>query len=188
MHHHAGYVRARARAFLDARPADGTALAAARDAAETTPGFRRWSHNPKTGSVVVEYEPGAVDADNLLRRLASAAGLSGVEDDEANRAPRNREQIVNAFLDGVAVINGIVGRATGDRADLRELVPMVLVGISAVSFVVHDDRGRLPRWNSALYHAYRIFMQWHRREVSVHEVAARREAWARRAAAAGDVR
>ena len=58
---------------------------------------------------------------------------------------------------------------TGGRADLRELVPVALVVTSAVSLVVHTQRGRLPRWDSALYHAYRIFMQWHRTEVKDRE-------------------
>ncbi len=187
MHHHAGYLRAQASVFLDAKAVEGSPVAAARDAAEITPGFRRWSHNPRTGSIVVEYEPGVVDVDDLLRRLSSAARLSGVES-EAARRPRHRDQLVDAFLDGVAALNRVVGLATGDRADLREVVPVALVGISLVSFVVHDDRGRLPRWDSALYHAYRIFMQWHRREVGAREAAARREAWERRRAMAGDVR
>jgi hypothetical protein len=181
-------VRARAGAFVGARPADGSAIAAARDVAERTRGFRRWSHNPTTGSVVVEYEPGVVDVDDLLRRLAGAAGLSGVVDDETDRVPRNRAQLVSAFLDEVVALNRLVGRVTGDRADLRELVPMALVGISVVSFVLHDERGRLPRWNSALYHSYRIFMQWHGREVTAHEAAARRAERERRSTAPGDVR
>jgi len=186
VHHHSGYVRARARAFIGARPTDGSALAEARDAAETTPGFRRWSHNATTGSIVVEYAPGVVDVDDLLRRVARAAGLHGVVLDAADRSPRNREQLVHAFLDKVTAVNRLVGRATGDRADLRELVPAALLGISVVSLVIHDDRGRLPRWNSALYHSYRIFMQWHRREVAAHEAAGRREERDRRSNALGE--
>ena len=188
VHHHSGYVRARATAFVGSRPPDGSAVTAARDAAETAPGFRRWTHHPTTGSIVVEYDPAVVDVDDLLRRLASAAGLSGVESDDTNRMPQSREQLVHAFLDRVAAINRLVGRATGDRADLRELVPLALLGLSVVSFVVHDDRGRLPRWNSALYHGYRVFMQWHRREVAAHEAAARREERDRRSTAPDDVR
>lgn len=183
VHHHQGYVRARAAAFVGAAPADGSAIASARDAAETTPGFRRWAHNPTTGSIVVEYDPGALDVDDMLLRLADAAGLSGVENDETDRMPRDREQLVHAFLDQVAAVNRLVRVATGGRADLRELVPMALLGISAVSFVAHDHRGRLPRWNSALYHGYRIFMQWHRREVAAHVAVARREERERRATA-----
>ncbi len=188
VHHHSGYVRARARAFLGAGPADGSAVAAARDAAETTPGFRRWSHNPTTGGVVVEYDPGVADVDELLRRLARAGGLCGVVHDDPRRVPRSREQLVQAFLDEVVALNRLVGRATGDRVDLRELVPAALLGIAVVSFVVHDDRGRLPRWNSALYHGYRIFMQWHRREVAACEAALRREERDGRAIAPGDLR
>ncbi len=186
VHHHAGYVRARAGAFVGARPSEGSAVAATRDAAETTPGFRRWSHDPKTGSILVEYDPAAVDVDGMLRRLASAAGLRGVVND-IREPPRDREQLVNAFLDQIEAVNRLVGRATGGRADLRELVPAALVAISVVSFVIHDDRGRLPPWNSALYHSYRVFMHWHRREVRAHESAARRAAYQRRSTGADPV-
>jgi hypothetical protein len=180
VHHHQGYARVRAGAFMGSTPSDEEAIAAARNAAETTPGFRRWSHNPATGSIVVEYAPGVVDVDDLLRRLARAAGLSGVEAEDASRMPRDRAQLVHAFLSRVVAINGLVRQATGDWADLRELVPVTLLGISVVSFVLHDERGRLPRWNSALYHSYRIFLQWHRREVRAHEAAARGEEGERR--------
>jgi hypothetical protein len=41
--------------------------------------------------------------------------------------------------------------------------------------VLHDERGRLPSWDSALYRGYRIFMQWHRSEVSAREREGRKE-------------
>jgi hypothetical protein len=161
VHHHPGYLRARANAFESTE--DDAAVAAARAAAETTAGFRSWFHNSKTGSIVVQYEPGAVDPDDLLKHIATAAGLSGVEIDSATEM--NRKELVSAFMDTVQDINGVIRDEMGGRADLRELVPVALVVTSVVTFVLHETRGRLPRWDSALYHAYRIFMQWHRPEL-----------------------
>jgi hypothetical protein len=169
VHHHPGYLRARAKAFESTE--DAAAVTAGRAAAETTEGFRTWSHNSKTGSIVVQYEPGAVDPDDLLKHIATAAGLSGVENGSAtNRATEmNREELVSAFMGTVQKINGAIRDAMGGRADLRELVPVAFVVTSVVSFVLHDARGRLPRWDGALYHAYRIFMHWHRKEVRERE-------------------
>ena len=69
-----------------------------------------------------------------------------------------------------------VAHVTDDKADLRELVPIALVVTSVVSFIKNDDRGRLPQWSNSLYHAYRIFMHWHRREVRTREREARQKA------------
>jgi hypothetical protein len=74
VHHHPGYLRIRASAFI--QPDDNSSVVtAARTAAETVPGFRSWSLNPKTGSVVVEYDPGTLDADDLLKHIAKSAGF-----------------------------------------------------------------------------------------------------------------
>ena len=172
VHHHPGYVRMRADVFVDAEEDDAT-LTAARRAAETAPGFQSWTHNPKTGSVVVEYDGDVLEADDLLKHVAKHAGLRGLE--IAKRSKSDRHELIDAILDGVQGLNGIVGQATNDRADLREIIPIALVVTSAVSFVYNDDRGRLPQWSNALYHAYRIFMHWHRREVRTRERVARQK-------------
>jgi hypothetical protein len=171
IHHHPGYLRIRAETFI--QPSDGgKALAAAKDPAETASGFHSWSPNAKTGSVVIEYEPGALDADDLLKHIVKQAGFAGVEHPAGKKM--TREERVSGFLDRVQEVNQIVSQLTGERADLRELVPVALAATSVVSFVLNEDRGRLPSWDSALYHSYRIFMQWHRPEVRTRERAARR--------------
>jgi hypothetical protein len=170
VHHHPGYLRIRASAFL--RPqAHSPIVKSARAAAEAVPGFRSWSLNPTTGSVVIQYEPGTLEADDLLKHIAKRAGFRGVE--ISTRSKRDRRELVSAFLDGVQDVNRAVGELTSERADLRELVPLALVAVSVLSFVVNDERGRLPHWFSALYRSYRIFYQWHRREVRTRERVAR---------------
>ena len=172
VHHHPGYLRIRAGAFLQPEDNDPV-VTAARTAAETVPGFRSWSLNPKTGSVVIEYDPGTLEADDLLKHIAKSAGLRGVE--IATSRKMNREELVNAFLDTVQGVNRVVSQLTGERADLREVVPVALAATSVVSLVLNEDRGLLPFWSSALYHSYRVFMQWHRPEVRTRERAARQE-------------
>jgi hypothetical protein len=173
LHYHPGYLRVQAAAFVGP-PEDGSTVTAARAAVEHVPGFRRWSHQPRTGSVVIEYEAGAVEADDLLKHIAKSAGLGGLE--KAQRRSLNRKELVNAVLDTVTDINRVVGQVTAQSADLRELIPAALAATSVVSFVIGpENRGRLPRWDSALYRGYRIFMQWHRREVRSRERASRKQ-------------
>lgn len=170
VHHHPGYLRIRADAFLQAQ-ANSRIVTAARTAAEAVPGFRSWSLSPKTGSVVIQYEPGKLEPDDLLKHIAGRAGFHGIE--VATRSKSNRRELVSNFLNEVQNVNRAVGELTGERADLRELVPLGLVAVSAISFLVNDERGRLPHWFGALYRGYRIFYQWHRREIQTRERVAR---------------
>jgi hypothetical protein len=170
VHHHPGYLRIRSGAFIQPED-DSLVVTAAQTAAETVPGFRSWSLNPKTGSVVLEYEPGTIEADDLLKHIAKSAGLRGVESSTSNKM--NRQELVSTFLDTVQGVNKVVSQLTDERADLRELVPVALAAISVVAFMLNEDRGLLPFWSSALYHSYRVFMQWHRPEVRTRERAAR---------------
>jgi hypothetical protein len=173
VHHHPGYLRIRAGAFVQPED-DNPIVAAAQTAAEAAPGFRSWRLNPKTGSVVVEYEPGTLDADDLLKHIAKSAGFRGVAH-AADGSKRSRQELVSGFLDTVQDVNRVVRQATGERADLRELVPVALAAVSVLSFILNENRGRLPQWSSALYRSYRIFMQWHRPEVRNRERAARQQ-------------
>jgi hypothetical protein len=166
VHHHAGYLRVAADVFVGAETKH-SAVDAVRAAAEGIDGFCRFSHNPKTGSIVVEYEPGAIDVDDLLKDIGKRAELDGVVIDVGRKI--RRKELVGGIIDAFESVNGIVAEATGDRADLRELAPAALVAVSVVSFVLNEKRGRLPTWDSALYHSYRIFMNWHRKEIRDEE-------------------
>lgn len=172
VHHHPGYLRIQADAFTSQK-GDKSVVSVAQAAAEAVPGFLSWSHNPRTGSVVVKYDPSILEADDLLKHIAKEAGLRGVENATDHRT--NRQELVGTFLDSVQGINQAVSKMTGDRADLRELAPVALAAVSVVSYIFNDDRGRLPDWNNALYHSYRVFMHWHRNEVRTREKNARRE-------------
>jgi hypothetical protein len=166
VHHHPGYLRVQADAFVHPED-DSPVVTAAQAAAEDIPGFRSWTLKPKTGSVVIEYDPSKLDADDLLKHIAKGAGLRGVEASTSGKM--NREELVGAFLNAVQGLNQVVGRLTGERADLRELVPVALAATSVVSLVLGKNRGRLPSWGSAFYHSYRVFMQWHKKEVRIRE-------------------
>jgi hypothetical protein len=172
VHFHPGYLRIQADAFI--HPADDSpVLIGAKTAAETASGFRSWSLKPKTGSVVVQYDPGEIEADDLLKEIAKGAGLRGVVTPGSRKM--TREELVGGFLNGVQGVNQAVSHLTGDRADLRELTPLALAAASVAALILNKNRGLLPFWGSSLYHSYRVFMQWHKKEVRVREKAARHE-------------
>jgi hypothetical protein len=162
VHHHPGRLRARANIFLDAK-ADHPAVVAARLAAASTPGFVDFSHTPNTGSIAIEYQPGILDPDDLLERLAIKAGLHGVVHDTTDKL--HRQEILDIFLDTITSLNDFAGEVAVQRADLRELVPAALAIASAVSFVLNKDSRRLPRWDSALWWSYSVFLHWHRKGI-----------------------
>ena len=171
MHHHPGYLRVQSDIFIGAAD-DSPLVTRARDAAEKVAGFLSWSFRPKTGSVVIAYKPGMLDVDEFLKHIRKGAGLRDVED--ASQTKMSRAELVGSILDSVKGINQIVSQATGGRADLREVVPIALAATSVLSFVLGENRGRLPNWSSAIYHSYRIFVQWHKPEIRDREKAARR--------------
>jgi hypothetical protein len=172
VHFHPGYLRIQADAFI--HPADDSpVLAGAKAAAEAAAGFRSWSLKPKTGSVVIEYDNSAIEADDLLKDIANGAGLRAIEAPASRQM--TREELVGGFLSGVQGVNQAVSHLTGDRADLRELTPLALAAASVAALILNKNRGLLPFWGSSLYHSYRIFMQWHKKEVGVREKAARHE-------------
>ena len=173
VHHHPGYLRIQASVLIDSEGDDSVAKAA-QDAAEAVPGVCSWRHNPATGSVVIEYDPGTLEADDLLKHIAKSLGLKGVVISTSRQVGRN--DLVNVVLDTVQDLDQVVGQLTGGRADLRELVPAALAATSVVSFMLNENRGsRMPTWDSALYHSYRIFMHWHRDEVRTREKVARKK-------------
>lgn len=166
VHHHPGYLRVQAKILIGATE-DSSALIAARNTAESTSGVLKWSHNSKTGSFVVKYRPGSLDVDTLAEQIAKNVGLRGVVMDIHSSA--HRTELIHGLLDVVQDLNRLVFDMTGKRADLRELVPAALLANSFVAFALGENRGRLPSWDSSLYRSYRIFMQFHRREVRKRE-------------------
>ena len=170
VHHHAGYLRIQADAFVN-QP-DSSVLKAAKKVAESVPGFLSWNYNPKTGSVVVKYDPAELDADDFLKHIAKHASLGEIE--QSSNSKRSRQELVGAFLDTVQGIDRVVAQMTHEKADLRELVPIALVATSVVSFIVNDPQSRLPNWFSSLYRSYRVFMHWHRTEVRSRERVSRK--------------
>ena len=158
VHHHPGRLRVRAEAF---RGAD-VAAAAVRQALESMPGVIRFAHNERTGSVLVEYQPGLAEPDQVLARIADAAGLPRWSAEHDALARRRQPAIV--AIDAARELNAITYELTGWRADLRSVIPAGLAALAAYSFV-YGKEDRLPRWDNLLYWSYTFFRDVHVRDI-----------------------
>jgi hypothetical protein len=139
---------------------EAEALARAMSAIEAQPGILRVAHNPFTGSLLIEYQPGRVEPGALLASVASAAGLDGVVDEESLR--RSSSEAAVALVRTVRKVNMATREVTRGRADLKTIVPGALFAAAAVSFW---RRPLLPRWDNLLYWSYTIF-----RDLNVSEI------------------
>lgn len=145
VHHHPGRIRLRSESFLGDESA---AIARVRAALDQTPGVRRAEHDARTGGLLIEYEPGSIEPDSLILRVAEAARLDPPVDEREvrRRRPVDLSWIVNAGRE----LNVSAQELTGYRADLRTIVPAAMVGVALVSFVAQVGQ-RLPRWDNLLF-------------------------------------
>jgi hypothetical protein len=184
VHHHPGRLRLRAdalRAGSDEAADDAGALAMRiRDGLEAMPGVARITHNARTGSLLIEYEPGHAEPDAIVARVAELADLVSPFDPAAHTW--RRTSAAEVTIEATRELNAIVYELTGWRADLRTLAPAALAALSAYSFAFNKEP-RLPRWDNLLYWSYNIFSALHQREIQkLKELELRDEREARAAA------
>ncbi|MEO6420936.1 MAG: HMA2 domain-containing protein [Polyangiaceae bacterium] len=164
VHHHPGRIRVRADSFRN----DTSALDLVREKLEALPGIINVAHNHRSGSMLIEYEPGHAEPDAILARIAEAAGLDRAIDEREARRRSSGPGLV--AVEVVDELNSITHELTGWRADLRVLVPAALAGVAAYSFVAGKE-ARLPRWDNLLWWSYTFFANHHRREIERIEKA-----------------
>ena len=156
VHHHPGRLRVRAEAFRAAGPV----VDRVRDAILAMPGVTRFDHSLRTGSILIEYEPGLTEPDTILSRLADAAGIAPCAEDALARTRSPALLAVGA----VQELNSIASELTGHKADLRSLIPAGLAALGAYSLLAGKEP-RLPRWDNLLWWSYSIFVEHHREEI-----------------------
>jgi hypothetical protein len=163
VHHHPGRLRVRAEVFRSGDAADR-----ARAALEAVPGITGATHNAKTGSLLIEYQPGLAEPEAILARVAAAAGLAPPSEDD--RARRREPALV--AIEVTREINEVVGTVMNHQADLRSLVPAGMALLAGYSLLTQKGP-KLPRWDNLLYWSYNIFTQLHRREIESTAAAPR---------------
>jgi Heavy metal associated domain 2 len=167
-HHHPGRLRVRSDALRGGPPDSATneRLARIRTALDGMIGVRSIRLNASAGSVLVEYEPGAVDPNALIDVVAHSADLEAppADDEPATRGARPTRRLIDAARE----LNDWIERLTGGRADLRALIPLTMTGLSAYSFLIHEN-DRLPRWDNLAYWAFSLFQSLHASEIADRE-------------------
>jgi Heavy metal associated domain 2 len=155
VHHHPGRLRVRADKFR----VDEETVRLVREGLDRFRGVTRTEHNLRTGSILIEYQPGVAEPEAILAFVADTADLD-------RYAPRIAPPVEPGLIaiEAVREINAISLELTGKRMDLRTLVPAGLAALGAYAFL--EQRGeRLPRWDNLLYWSYNMFTLLHRREI-----------------------
>jgi len=156
-HHHPGRLRVRADALIEALDV----VQRIRESLDAVPGILSVKYTAQTGSILVEYEPGHADADDIILRIAEAADLEPPLDEATLREQRARPALLS--IRAARELNRLTEEVTGGRADLRSIVPAALAGLAVYSFV--GEKNRLPRWDNLLYWGFNIFTLLHRPEI-----------------------
>lgn len=155
VHHHPGRLRLRASVFQ----AETEALSRVRACLDAITGISEVQHSARTGSLLIHYEPGLVEPDEIVAAVAKAADL----DPPRPYVPDPKKPALIAI--GVTrELNAAVTVLTGGRADLKTLVPATMVGLGVYSFFAGKGP-RLPRWDNLVYWGYQIFSGLHREEI-----------------------
>jgi hypothetical protein len=158
VHHHPGRLRVRAEVLRN----DTELAARVTSALDGVLGITRVTHNARTGSVLVEYEPGMVEPDAIAERIAQTAQLISPFDP---RAAKPVFRPASALIDGTRELNAIAQELTGGRADLRSIVPAALAGAAAYSFAFGKGP-RLPRWDNLIWWSYSVFASLHAHDIA----------------------
>jgi hypothetical protein len=166
VHHHPGRLRLRADALIGNGLGKNVADRV-RNILEGSTGVRHVRHNARTGSLLVEYDPGLVDANALVLKIANAAGLG--EPLSPREARRMRRGPARAAIDIAREMNALTYELTGWRSDLRFIAPVALAGAAAYSLVRNEPNSRLPKWDTLLWYSYNVFSALHSREIAEAE-------------------
>jgi hypothetical protein len=156
-HHHPGRLRVRADSLVDALDV----VQRIRESLDEVPGILSVKYTAQTGSLLVEYEPGHADADDIILRIAEGADLEPPLDEAALRERRARPALL--VIGATKELNKLTEEITGGRTDLRGLVPTALAGLAVYSFI--QEKQRLPRWDNLLYWSFNVFTMLHRKEI-----------------------
>jgi hypothetical protein len=122
--------------------------------------------SPRTGSIVVAYDPETLAEADLRARARAALGVERfLEKDEPSKSSRTggpRKMVegsklalaLAAFFDD---LNGDVIEATGGHADLASLMPAAFVGLGLVEVAVTRELPAPPWW-SLFWWSFRAFL------------------------------
>lgn len=126
---------------------------------------------PITGSVIVEQSSPGLDPKDLARRLermlADESGDHQTLDDGGGWAAGST-RLARALVIASRGIDDDVRQALGGEADLRSLVPLALVAMSAAEVSISGKLPAVP-WSSLVWYAVRSFISFNAPAIREHE-------------------
>jgi hypothetical protein len=142
----------RLRVRFEPRDLDPAALALLLARLSQRPGVRSARYNPTSGSVVVEYDPAAVQAAALMEELPLAP--------PGGEPPGESTPIARAVSRGWWASDGSLSRLTGGWMDMKTLLPLALALLAVRQLFLQGELGAAP-WHALLWYSYNIFYQFH---------------------------
>jgi hypothetical protein len=123
------------------------------------PGIDYVRANPKTGSLVVEYDPELAGSLNVLGMIAEAIGVTISEETFRPREHSpdyiTAEEAAERVRGLVDDVNARVAQAAGGL-DLRIVVPGALFCLG-VGVFLGSRRRRMPAWHDLIWYAFNTF-------------------------------
>jgi hypothetical protein len=147
--HFPGRLRVRAETF---RVLPEVAEEVARRLAEE-PGVELVKTSPVTGSLVVTYDPRALQLPRLVQILVRIAGLHGLEVD--TRHDPNAPEDGTRLRQALDLLNRSVRGKSGGRLDLKVALPGTL-GSIGVAMLLGGKR-RIPEWYDLVFWSFVTF-------------------------------
>jgi hypothetical protein len=119
------------------------------------PGVGRVDVSPRTGSLVIEYEPRVIQLPRVVDLLVRTGGLHGLEVDiGAERADRERPGIkIREVMD---LWDRFIAKVSDGRIDLRTGVPATLLAFGAG--VILFGKRRMPEWYDFIFWSFVTFI------------------------------
>jgi hypothetical protein len=147
--HFPGRLRVRADAFLQPELRD----AVVRQLGDE-PGVISITPSRRTGSLVIVYQPSAIQLPQLVQVVVRLGGLTGLAvDARPEVADQSQGQRLRALLDKV---NRALRGSSRDLVDLRAMVPstLALAGVGKLLF----GRRTIPEWYDLLFWSFVTFV------------------------------
>ena len=125
-------------------------------------GVRNVATNPRTGSILVEFDRDSVGLEQLLS-LGRAANILPENPSAPSQAPEapcwpGISRFGDQILVAMRGIDTSLSQLTGGALDAKSAVPLALLLAALVRML--QERPAAP-WYTLLWYAYATFMHWH---------------------------
>lgn len=159
VHHHPGRLRLRAALFRER----SELAVAVRSTLERLPGVVAVTHALPTGSLLIEYDPRAIEPDAIVSAVTTSGNLSPPLSTTERRRHETSPAVV--AISAARKLNALAGELTFGHADLRLMITTALAGGSVWSWLREREADRLPRWDNLLYWSFNTFVTLHRSDI-----------------------